>query len=69
VTHFGDKKTHDWVVEQLTDLFHTTTKVKTRQVVRSWGQRRGDIELAAYLTDDAGTVNLVIDLQTRALGE
>jgi hypothetical protein len=26
----GDKKVHDWVVEQLADLFHTTPKVKTQ---------------------------------------
>jgi hypothetical protein len=25
--HSGDKKTHDWVVEQLVDMFQTTHKV------------------------------------------
>ena len=29
------KKTHDWVVDQLTDLFHTTHKVKTQQVIKT----------------------------------
>ena len=28
-THSGSKKDHDWVVEQLADLFRTTHKVKT----------------------------------------
>ncbi len=32
-THSGPKKAHDWVVDQLTDLFRTTHKVKTKQVV------------------------------------
>jgi hypothetical protein len=45
-THSGDKKTHDWVVEQLAYLFPTTHKIKKQQVDNS---RYGDIELAAYL--------------------
>jgi hypothetical protein len=32
-TYSGVKKTHDWVVDQIPDLFHTTHKVKTQQVV------------------------------------
>ena len=32
--HSGAKKAHDWVVDQLADLFHTTHKVKTQQVVK-----------------------------------
>ena len=28
-THSGTKKAHDWVIDQLADLFHTTHKVKT----------------------------------------
>jgi hypothetical protein len=28
-THSGVKKAHDWVVEKLVELFHTTHKVKT----------------------------------------
>ena len=35
--HSGDKKAHDWSVDQLADLFRTTTKVKTQQVVKSRG--------------------------------
>ena len=27
--HSGAKKAHDWAVEQLADLFHTSTKAKT----------------------------------------
>ncbi len=60
--HSGSKKTHDWSVEQLPDLFHTTHRVKTQQVSRSRGQRCGDIELAVYLTNTAGPVPLVLDL-------
>ncbi len=33
--HSGVKKSHDWVVDQLADLFRTTHKVKTQQVVES----------------------------------
>ena len=36
--HSGVKKVHDWVVDQITDLFHTTHKVKTQQVTRSRNQ-------------------------------
>ena len=53
-THSGAKKTHDRTVDQLVDLFLTNHKVKTQQVVRSRGQRCGDIELAGYLTFRAG---------------
>ena len=31
-SHSGAKKAHDWAVDQITDLFRTTTKVKTQQV-------------------------------------
>jgi hypothetical protein len=48
-THSGAKKAHDWVVDQITDLFHTTHKVKTQQVGRSRDQECGDIELPGYL--------------------
>ena len=48
-THSGTKKTHDWSVEEHADLFHTTHKVKTQQVVRIRCQRCGDIELATSL--------------------
>ena len=52
--HSEAKKAHDWVVDQIADLFRTTHKVKTQQVVRSRGQRCGDIELASYLANAAG---------------
>ncbi len=54
--HSGVKKTHDWVVEQLADLFHTTHRVKTKEVVRSRGQRCGDNELPVYLVNEEGPV-------------
>ena len=46
--HSGAKKAHDWVVDPLADLFRTTHRVKTQQVVKSRGQHCGDIELAGY---------------------
>ena len=51
------------MVDQLADLFHTTTKVKTQQVVKSRGQHCGDIELVEYLANVAGPVPLVLDLR------
>jgi hypothetical protein len=33
--HSGVKKTHDWEVDQLTDLFRTTHKVKTQHVTKN----------------------------------
>ena len=60
--HSGDKKAHDWTVEQLVDLFRTTHTVKTQQVAKSRGQRCGVIELAAYLDNATGPVPLVLDL-------
>jgi hypothetical protein len=61
--HSGSKKTHDWVVDKLADLFRTTTKTKTQQVIRSRGQHCVDIELAGYLANESGTVPLVLDLR------
>jgi hypothetical protein len=52
--HSGVKKAHDWMVDQLTDLFRTTHKVKTQQVVKSRGQHCGDIELVGYLANESG---------------
>jgi hypothetical protein len=57
------KKTHDWVIDQLADLFRTTHKVKTQQVVRRLGHRCGDIELTGYLVHSTGPVSLVLDLR------
>ncbi len=52
-THSGSKKTHglahDWTVDQLADLFRTTHKVKTQQVI--------------YLANVSGPVPLVLDLR------
>jgi hypothetical protein len=50
------------MVDQITDLFRTTDKVKTQQVVKSRGQHCGDIELAGYLANEAGRMPLVLDL-------
>jgi hypothetical protein len=60
--HSGAKKTHDWVVNQLPDLFHTTHKVKTQQVVQNRGQNCVDIQLVGYLTNTTDPVPLVLDL-------
>ena len=37
--------------------------LKTQQVVHRCGTRCGDIELAVYLTDAAGPINLVLDMR------
>ncbi len=62
-THSGVKKAHDWVVDQLADLFRTTYRVKTQQVIKSRGQHCVDIELGGYLANTAGPVSLVLDLR------
>jgi hypothetical protein len=59
---FGTKKAHDWVVDQLADLFRTTHKFKTVQVAKSRGRYCGDIELVVYLSNTADPVPLVLDL-------
>ncbi len=51
------------MVDQLTDLFRTTHKVKTQQVIKSRGQYCGDIEVAGYLVNAADPVSLVLDLR------
>ncbi len=51
------------MVDQITDLFHTTHRVKTQQVIKSWGQHCGDIELTGYLPNETGPVSLVLDLR------
>ena len=63
--HSGAKKAHDWAVDQLADLFRTTHKVKTQQVVKSRGQHCGDLELAAYLANAAGPVPLLQEFSQR----
>ncbi len=61
-TQSGAKKTHDWSVDQLADLFRTTHKVKMQQVTKSPGQYCGHIELTATLVNTSGPVPLVLDL-------
>jgi len=61
--HSGAKKAHDWMVDQVADLFRTTHKSKTQQVVKSRGQHCGDIQLEGYLANEAGPVPLVLDLR------
>jgi hypothetical protein len=61
--HSGPKKAHDWVVDQLADLFRTTHKVKIHQVVKSRGQDCGDIELVGYPSNATGPVPVGLDLR------
>jgi hypothetical protein len=51
------------MVDQIADLFRTTYKVKTQQVVKSRGQHCGDIELPGCLANAADPVPLVLDLR------
>jgi hypothetical protein len=51
------------MVDQLPDLFRTTPKVKTQQVVKSRGQHCGDIDLAGYLANESDPVPSVLDLR------
>jgi len=52
------------VVDQLPDLFRTTHKVKTQQVVKNRGQHCGDIELFSGIFGECGgSVPLVLDLR------
>jgi hypothetical protein len=62
-SHSGVKKAHDLAVDQLADLFRTTHKVKTQQMVKIRGQHCGDIELAGYLANEPDPVPLVLDLR------
>ncbi len=50
------------MVDQLPDLFRTTHRVKTQQVVKNRGHHCGDIELRGYLQNAVETVPLVLDL-------
>ncbi len=59
----GFMNAHDWVTDQIADLFRTKRKVKTQEVERRRGQRCGDIELDTYITNAAGPVPLVLDLR------
>jgi hypothetical protein len=51
------------MVDQIADLFRTTHKEKTQQVIQRRGQHCGDIEPAGYLPTAAGPVPLVLDLR------
>jgi hypothetical protein len=51
------------MVDQIADLFRTTHRVKTQQVIISRGQDCGDIELSGYLTNEVGPVPSVLDLR------
>ena len=55
--HSGVQKDHDWVVDQIADLFRTTHKVKTQEVVKNRGHRYGDNELSDYLANASGSVS------------
>ena len=51
------------MVAQLGPLFGTTGhKVKTQGITPSSGLKRGDLEIINYLSDSAGSRNLVVDL-------
>ena len=51
------------MVTQLSPLFGTTGhKVKTQGITPSSGLKRGDLEIINYLSDSAGSRNLVIDV-------
>jgi len=66
--HSGVQKTHDWTVDQLPDLFHTTHKVKTqpylfsqscRQLTTVWRQ----VPWASLWTDETdGTEEIITHL-------
>jgi hypothetical protein len=51
------------MVDQVANLFRTTHKVKTQQVVKNRGHHCGDIELAGYLANEADPVPLVLNLR------
>jgi hypothetical protein len=51
------------MVDQVPDLFRTTQKVKTHQVVKNRCQDYGDIELVGYLANESGPVPWVMDLR------
>jgi hypothetical protein len=55
------KKTHEWMVDQIADLFLTTHRVQTQHVIKSRGHHCRDIELTGYLVNETGPVPLVLD--------
>jgi hypothetical protein len=61
-TRVPKRHTTGWLIK-LAELFRTTYKVKTQQVVKSRGQHCGDIEPVGYLANESGPVPLVLDLR------
>ena len=51
------------MVDQIPNLFSTTHKVKTQQVIKSRGHPCGDIELVGYLVNETDPVSLVLYLR------
>jgi hypothetical protein len=51
------------MLNEVADLFRTTHKVKTQQVIQRRGQYCGDIEVTAYLANEEDPVPLVLDLR------
>jgi hypothetical protein len=62
MTMGGTKKAHDWSVDQIVDLFHTTHTVKAQHVTKNRGRHGGDVELTVYRVNVEGPVPLVMDL-------
>ena len=61
----GAAKAHDWACGRLAACFRSTgTKVKTQRAVTAVdGNKRGDLELVAYISN--GAQDLVLDLSFR----
>jgi hypothetical protein len=51
------------MVDQFADLFRTTDKVKTQQVIKSRDHHCGDIDLVGYLANETDPVSLVLDIR------
>jgi hypothetical protein len=51
------------MVDHVADLFRTTHKIKTQEVVKRRGQYCGDIQVEVYLGNEEGPVSLVLDLR------
>ena len=61
-SHSGAKKAHDWAVDQVADLFRTTHRTKTQQVIRIRCHHCGDVKVEGYLANQTDPVPLVLDL-------
>ena len=60
--HSGVKKAHDWEVDQLADLSHTTHTMTTQHVTQNRGRHCRDVDLTDYLANVTGPVSLVLHL-------